>query len=89
MPDIANIFLFNDLKKVRIGVERPSNYIVVPTTDPENREFNLSINDNLYEFRYPYGWNIPQDTVFTEGNIEYTFQTQGFMDIFKIIGKSK
>ena len=90
MPDIANIFLFNDLKKVRIGVERPSNYIVVPTTDQQNREFSLSINDNLYEFIYPYGWNIPQDTVFTEGNIEYTFQTQGlrefgfFQDYWKI-----
>ena len=77
MSDIANIFLFNDFKKVRVGIERPSNWIAVPTTDPSILDNIISMNDIVYKFRYPYGWDIPQDTVFTEGNIEYTVQTQG------------
>ena len=94
MSDIANIFLFNDFKKVRVGIERPSNWIAVPTTDPSILDNIISMNDIVYKFRYPYGWDIPQDTAFTEGNIEYTFQTQGlklygyFQDYWKIKVKS-
>ena len=77
MADISNIFLFNDISKVRRGVNAPTFFDPIPTTDDQNIDNIISINDAVYTFRYPYGWDIPNFTVFTQGNLEYTWSTPG------------
>ena len=77
MPSISNIFLFNDIIIVRVGVDSPSNFSSLPTTDDQNRDFFITIDGNTYAFVYPYGWNIPLNTEIKEGKLTYKWISPG------------